>query len=99
MDIKNRLQFLFYQVLTATHCLSQIKGHMKDFTVTLGEHEFERHEGTEQAIKVKRVIKHPGYDVTNLLHDIALIELERPVILNGRVGLPCFPKKDVFPVN
>lgn len=63
--------------------------------VVLGE--FNRHEmdGTETTIRVKRIVKHPGYDGTQsgFAHNIALLELETPVRLNDHIRMVCVPKR------
>ena len=55
----------------------------------------------EQDILVKRVIRHPLYYTPYALNnDIALLELEKPVTLNARVGTACLPDLNYeLPVN
>ena len=41
---------------------------------------------------------HPSYGKGGALRsDVAMIELETPAKLTGRVKLPCLPKKGVYP--
>lgn len=48
--------------------------------------------GTEQDFKVVKIIAHSSYhSPLRYSHDIALIKLERPAILNKAVGLVCVP--------
>ena len=62
------------------------------YTIRVGEHNRNVQEGTEVDIKGKRVIKHPSYNRPSAINnDIALIQLERPVSLNARVGTVCLP--------
>ena len=64
------------------------------YTVRLGEYNRRVSEGTEQDIKAKRVIVHPGYSSSKLDKDIALIQLSKPATLNSRVGTVCLPVQD-----
>lgn len=63
--------------------------------VVLGEFNRERMDGTETSMRVKRVVKHPLYDVTRsgFAHNIALLELETPVKLNDHIRMACVPKR------
>ena len=62
------------------------------YTIRVGEHNRNVNEGTEKNIPGKRVIKHPLYNRPSAINnDIALIQLERPVKLNSRVGTVCLP--------
>ena len=52
--------------------------------------------GTEQRLEVEKIILHPSYHKPRrYAHDIALIKLARPAILNNAVGLACLPSGDV----
>ena len=64
------------------------------YAVRLGEYNRRVSEGTEQDIKAKRVIVHPGYSSSKLDKDIALIQLSKPATLNSRVGTVCLPVQD-----
>ncbi|XP_070375111.1 granzyme H-like isoform X6 [Equus asinus] len=55
-------------VLTAAHCWgSSIK-------VTLGAHNIQKQERTQQVISVKKAIPHPDYNPKNLANDIMLLK-------------------------
>ncbi|XP_058393370.1 granzyme H-like isoform X1 [Diceros bicornis minor] len=58
-------------VLTAAHCLGS------SISVTLGAHNIQKQERTQQVIPVRRAIPHPGYDPNNISNDIMLLELAR----------------------
>ncbi|XP_059565353.1 granzyme B(G,H)-like isoform X2 [Myotis daubentonii] len=60
-------------VLTAAHC----KGRL--INVTLGAHNIEKKEKTQQVIPVKRAIPHPDYNPENFSNDIMLLQLERNI--------------------
>ncbi|XP_058393371.1 granzyme B-like isoform X2 [Diceros bicornis minor] len=55
-------------VLTAAHCLGS------SISVTLGAHNIQKQERTQQVIPVRRAIPHPGYDPNNISNDIMLLE-------------------------
>uniref|UniRef100_G1MBM8 Granzyme B n=1 Tax=Ailuropoda melanoleuca TaxID=9646 RepID=G1MBM8_AILME len=58
-------------VLTAAHCWgSSVK-------VTLGAHNIQKQEKTQQVIPVKTAIPHPDYNPKNFSNDIMLLKLER----------------------
>ncbi|XP_026342181.2 granzyme H-like isoform X2 [Ursus arctos] len=60
-----------YFVLTAAHCWgSSVK-------VTLGAHNIQKQEKTQQVIPVKTAIPHPDYNPKNYSNDIMLLKLER----------------------
>ncbi|XP_077905120.1 granzyme B [Ictidomys tridecemlineatus] len=66
-------------VLTAAHCLGW------PMNVTLGAHNIEKQEKTQQVIPVKRTIPHPYYDNQRLYNDIMLLQLEKKANLNAAV--------------
>ena len=53
------------------------------------EGEFNRNklDGSETPIRVKRIVIHPGYDRYSMAHNIALLELEKPVKLNDHIRM------------
>ena len=61
----------------------------------MGAHMRGNNVGTEQGFRVAKIISHPSYHkpLTNS-HDIALIKLEKPALLNKAVGLVCLPDGD-----
>ncbi|KAG3261026.1 granzyme B-like [Ictidomys tridecemlineatus] len=66
-------------VLTAAHCLG------RPMNVTLGAHNIEKQEKTQQVIPVKRTIPHPDYDDQYYYNDIMLLQLEKKAKLNAAV--------------
>ena len=60
------------------------------YSLTLGDHNRNSNEGTEQTIRASRVIKHPQYRGSN--NDIALLKLSRPARINDRVSPACLPE-------
>ncbi|KAL9985794.1 hypothetical protein ACROYT_G008239 [Oculina patagonica] len=78
-------------ILTATHC---VRGKSpSSIVIRLGAHRRVSNVGTEQDIKVSKVITHPSYHKpTTYSHDIALLKLEKPAQLNRHVNLVCLPQ-------
>ncbi|KAM5243490.1 uncharacterized protein RBU33_027701 [Hipposideros larvatus] len=72
-------------VLTAAHCWQS------SITVTLGAHNIEQKEETQQEILVKRAIRHPQYNDTTWAKDIMLLQLEKKAKLNAAVSLIRLP--------
>ena len=52
-----------------------------------GEFNRNKLDGTETPIRVKRIVLHPGYDRNTMAHNIALLELEKPVKLNDHIRM------------
>ncbi|XP_020612540.1 MAM and LDL-receptor class A domain-containing protein 1-like [Orbicella faveolata] len=77
-------------VLTATHC---VKGDPpSSVVIRAGEYNSASVDGTEQDIKVVKVITHPLYhNPVQYSNDIALLKLEKPATLNRYVNLVCLP--------
>lgn len=61
-----------------------------------GEHNTAVKEGTEQYFEVAKIINHPTYDISKNKYnnDIALIQLEKPMVLNNYVRPICIGHKD-----
>jgi len=78
-------------VLTAAHC-AEVFG-SKNYYVTLGEHDTEKAEGTEQFLDVTEVNLHRGYIQWKNENDVAVLKLKHPVKLNKYVKLACLPSK------
>jgi len=81
-------------VVTAAHCVYRREGMPYMFSVVLGEHDRERHEGSEQEIQVMKVFRHPQYSPHVLNNDIAMFKLMRPAKLGKYVKTACMPSQD-----
>lgn len=86
-------------VLTAAHCVYDLAP--SEFSVTLGDHDREVFEGTEQSFTVQRIIVHPNYPNNGSVtpDDLALIQLDRHATLTARVkiiDLAATPQHDPF---
>ena len=75
-------------VLTTAHCV--VGREVSSFRVTLGEHDRRVNEGREQLRTVKNAFVHPSYIATTGTHDIALLELSAPAVLNEWIDTIAF---------
>jgi len=83
-------------VVTAAHCVAGRTQYPTYFTIRVGEHDTRETEGSEADYRVSRVFQHPRYNYpTRINNDIAVFELERPIVFNKYVQPACLPKKDV----
>ncbi|KFO32100.1 cathepsin G [Fukomys damarensis] len=73
-------------VMTAGHCWGSA------INVTLGAHNIEKQERTQQQVTVLRAIRHPKYNETNALNDIMLLQLRNRVTRNRFVRPVALPK-------
>uniref|UniRef100_A0A8C6N5D0 Peptidase S1 domain-containing protein n=1 Tax=Mus spicilegus TaxID=10103 RepID=A0A8C6N5D0_MUSSI len=72
-------------VMTAEHCSG------REITVTLGEHDVNKTESTQQKIKGERQIAYPKYNFSSKLHDIMLLKLEEQAELTSAVDVISLP--------
>nr|XP_020767247.1 granzyme B-like isoform X3 [Odocoileus virginianus texanus] len=78
-------------VLTAAHCNGS------SISVTLGAHNIKQRERTQQVIRVRRAIPHPGYNSKDLSNDIMLLKGDSgsPLICgNVAQGIASYGRKD-----
>ena len=80
-------------VLSAAHCK------FSSFQVVGGEHRPLRTSGNEQVRNMRRWYSHPQYSDRTMNFDLALVQLDRAMNLNGCVGTVCLPRRgrDVAP--
>ncbi|CAN9498315.1 unnamed protein product [Ophioblennius macclurei] len=79
-------------MLTAAHCV-----HFKPdaiFHITVGEHDLNVDERTEQRRRVLRVVIHNDYNNHTSDSDLALLQLHRPVKLGRHVVPVCLPAQN-----
>ncbi|XP_033033067.1 coagulation factor VII isoform X1 [Trachypithecus francoisi] len=79
-------------VVSAAHCFDKIKS-WRNLTAVLGEHDLSEHEGDEQSRRVAQVIIPSTYVLGTTNHDIALLRLQRPVVLTDHVVPLCLPER------
>ncbi|XP_022786238.1 uncharacterized protein LOC111326491 isoform X2 [Stylophora pistillata] len=89
-----------YWVITAAHCVRwKSPANLK---IRVGAHyRTSGSVGTEQDITVSKIIVHENYQTPKTYsNDIALLYLEKPVVLGVGVGLVCLPEiKNILPVD
>ncbi|XP_053556417.1 granzyme A-like [Bombina bombina] len=76
-------------VLTAAHCKIDVNS-----DVILGAHSLIKPDNQQQKLKVAKVIPYPCFDYKLKIHDISLIQLNRPAKLYKNVSLLPLPKTD-----
>nr|CAI9696356.1 unnamed protein product [Rangifer tarandus platyrhynchus] len=67
-------------VLTAAHCNG------RSIKVKLGAHNIKKKERTQQVIRVRRAIPHPGYNNKTQVNDIMLLQLKRKAKVTATVS-------------
>uniref|UniRef100_A0A3Q2XKB6 Coagulation factor IX n=2 Tax=Hippocampus comes TaxID=109280 RepID=A0A3Q2XKB6_HIPCM len=79
-------------VITAAHCLAEAPA---AFVVRVGEHNIKRKDKTEQDIQVSQQHMHPLYNprVNPYNHDIALLQLQKPINFSIDVRPICIGPK------
>nr|XP_002124963.1 chymotrypsin B-like [Ciona intestinalis] len=77
-------------VVTAAHCAALIFiGTYGSDQVGLGMHDKTLPESSRQLIDVVAVYVHPQYDNPDRSHDVAMVKMATPAILNDQVSLAC----------
>ena len=78
--------------LTTAHCISNIDQSL--MTVTLGDYNIDKSEGTEQTVKADKVYIHPHFNVSTTDNDIALIKFEKPITFSWAIQPIALPLAD-----
>ncbi|KAM9332635.1 chymotrypsin-like elastase family member 2A [Pholidichthys leucotaenia] len=79
-----------FHIMTAAHCILSLQPDL--YRVVVGEYNLDVYEGSEQFLRVERIIVHPGW--TGDLgkgNDIAVMKLANPVSDNGYVAIAELP--------
>eukprot|EP00112_Aurelia_sp_Birch-Aquarium-sp1_P007983 Seg1871.3 transcript_id=Seg1871.3/GoldUCD/mRNA.D3Y31 product="Transmembrane protease serine 9" protein_id=Seg1871.3/GoldUCD/D3Y31 len=77
-------------IISAAHCF-QRGNSPSSITARLGDHNRLSNEGTEQVIRLSRVINHPRYNSRTQDNDIALLRLSRKVKFTKYIRPACLP--------
>lgn len=81
-------------IVTAAHCLA-FSPDPRIYRIVLGAHDRTKREDTDQYFEISQLYVHKRYQTdSGYGHDIALIRLSRPAVLNKGVGLVCLPEQD-----
>lgn len=70
-------------IMTAAHCVQEIFGFQVPLTVRLGEHDFNKQDGTEINVLISKAIRNPTYNSNDISNDVALLKLQEPLDLDG----------------
>lgn len=70
-----------------------VGGILLPLSLSSGAHRRKGTTDVQQHVKVKAIHKHRGFSMEHLRHDIAVLQLERPVELNNKVAMVCLPSK------
>lgn len=78
-------------VVTASHCMDSVD--KANVIVRMGAHKRTIKVGSEQDLKVSKIIMHTSYQKPKQYsHDIALLKLEKPAKLDKYTNLVCLPE-------
>ncbi|XP_019871299.1 proclotting enzyme-like [Aethina tumida] len=80
-------------ILSAAHCVAHMSSwDVARLTVRLGDHNIKTHTETRHIEKrVKRVVRHRGFDSRTLYNDIAILTLDSPVEFTKNIRPVCLP--------
>lgn len=80
-------------ILTAAHCVAHMSAwDVARLTVRLGDHNIKSNSETKHIEKkVKRVVRHRGFDSRTLYNDIAILTLDSPVTFTKNIRSICLP--------
>lgn len=92
---RNKLSFSCFLIDRNSSC--RLLTFPSDFSVTVGEQDITKKDGTDDAVQVRKITKHPQWDRNTLDNDYALLELKTPLDFEGKHKhlMPvCLPEKD-----
>ncbi|XP_056370128.1 acrosin-like [Oenanthe melanoleuca] len=78
-------------VLTAAHCFDNVTNPIREWAVVLGGTSLGQIGPEVEVHRIKRLIIHEKYNFELILHDVALLELERPAKCSFTIQLACLP--------
>ncbi|CAH1393694.1 unnamed protein product [Nezara viridula] len=80
-------------ILTAAHCVAHMSAwDVARLTVRLGDYNIKSNSETKHIEKrVKRVVRHRGFDARTLYNDIAILTLDSPVTFSQNIRAICLP--------
>ncbi|XP_063697625.1 clotting factor G beta subunit [Culicoides brevitarsis] len=80
-------------ILTAAHCIAHMSSwDVARLTVRLGEHNIHTTTETQHVERrVKRLVRHRGFDMRTLYNDIAILTLDQPVQFTSKIRPICLP--------
>nr|XP_023020913.1 proclotting enzyme [Leptinotarsa decemlineata] len=80
-------------ILSAAHCVAHMSSwDVARLTVRLGDHNIKTNSETRHVEKrVKRVVRHRGFDSRTLYNDIAILTLDSPIEFTQQIRPVCLP--------
>nr|XP_024218266.1 venom serine protease-like [Halyomorpha halys] len=79
-----------WHIVTAAHCVEGKKA--SDLAVVVGAHDVHsQYENTQNRLYVDKIIMHPLYNDTTMLHDLAILVTSSEIKYNKYVGPACMP--------
>ncbi|XP_046655025.1 trypsin alpha-3-like [Daphnia pulicaria] len=79
-------------ILTSAHCVAHMSSRdVSRLTVELGIHFLKLISDGQVSKKVRRVIRHKGFDSRTLYNDIAVLTMESPVFFTSVISPVCLP--------
>ncbi|XP_014218377.1 proclotting enzyme-like [Copidosoma floridanum] len=88
-------------ILTAAHCVAQMTSwDVARMTVRLGDYDIKTPNEVRHVEKrVKRVVRHRGFDMRTLYNDVALLTLNEPVEFTETIRPVCLPSGSSLYIN
>ncbi|XP_055381918.1 transmembrane protease serine 9 [Condylostylus longicornis] len=80
-------------ILTAAHCVSQMSAYdVARITVHLGDHDIRNSYEVQHVVRrIKRVVRHKGFDFSHLHNDVAVLTMDQPVQFSSTIRPICLP--------
>ncbi|KAB0801482.1 hypothetical protein PPYR_05836 [Photinus pyralis] len=81
-------------ILSAAHCVAHMSSwDVARLTVRLGDHNIKTDSEVKHIErKVKRVVRHRGFDARTLYNDVAILTMDSPVVFTHQVRPICLPQ-------
>ncbi|XP_046608839.1 transmembrane protease serine 9-like [Neodiprion virginianus] len=80
-------------ILSAAHCVAQMSSwDVAGLTVRLGDHNIKtNNEVRHVERRVRRIVRHRGFDSRTLYNDVAILTLDKPVAFTEQIRPVCLP--------
>ncbi|XP_043929688.1 acrosin-like [Protopterus annectens] len=82
-------------VLTAAHCFKASNKNLHEWLLILGGHQLSVLGPEAESRRIKHVIKHERYNPRREENDIALIEMDKPVVTSKYIQVACLPDQNM----
>ncbi|KAK4007979.1 hypothetical protein OUZ56_013138 [Daphnia magna] len=79
-------------ILTAAHCIAHMSStDISRLEVALGMHTLKPYDSQALRKRVRRVVRHKGFDSFTLYNDVAILTLDSPVTFSDAISPVCLP--------